>query len=133
MGPTDIAGMTDQGDAGPADGPPPVGAMRALPGGGAATGDLPPVRLVREFRGPTVADLLRDEFAAQLPGRVWSALRRIEAGDFAAAEASLPGAFAPILPGPGHGARRCRRRVLVAVVTFGVLAAAVAAALLGGA
>jgi hypothetical protein len=106
--------------------------LRALPGSGLATGDLPPVRLVREFKGPTVADLLRDEFAAQLPGQAWSALRRIEVGDFAAAEAVLPGDFAPILPGPGGRARRRRWRVAAAVAVLATVAAAVVAALGGG-
>lgn len=123
--------MTERRDADGVDGPPPGAALRVVPGHGAADSEPPPVRLVREFRGPTVADLLRDEFAAQLPGRAWSALRRIEAGEFAAAEASLPGVFAPILPGPGGRSRRRRLRWLVAVAVV-VLAVAAGAALLGG-
>lgn len=130
---TDTSAMTAGRDTTDGEGLPPTdGALRALPGSGLATGDLPPVRLVREFKGPTVADLLRDEFAAQLPGQAWSALRRIEVGDFAAAEAVLPGDFAPILTGPGGRARRRRWRVAAAIAVLATVAAAVVAALGGG-
>jgi hypothetical protein len=129
---TDTSAMTAGRDTTDGEGLPPTGgALRALPGSGLATGDLPPVRLVREFKGPTVADLLRDEFAAQLPGQAWSALRRIEVGDFAAAEA-VPGGFAPILTGPGGRARRRRWRVAAAIAVLATVAAAVVAALGGG-
>lgn len=73
----------------------------------------PPVRLVREFKGLTVADLLRDELADRLPGQVRSALSAMEQGDWRTAERTLPGAFAPVLPGPGHAARSPRPRVLL--------------------
>lgn len=130
---TDTRAMTAGCDDSDGDGPQPAGGgLRALPGSGLATGDLPPVRLVREFKGPTVADLLRDEFAARLPGQAWSALRRIEDGDFAAAEAALPGEFAPILPGPGGRARGRRWRALILVAVLAFAAAAVVAALGGG-
>ncbi len=130
---TDTRAMTAGRDRSDGTGPePPPGALRALPGDALATDDLPPVRLVREFKGPTVADLLRDEFAAQLPGRAWSALRRLEVGDFAAAEAALPGEFAPILPGPGGRSRRRRWRVLAVVAVLAFAAAAVLSALSGG-
>jgi len=76
---------------------------------------------VREWKGSTVADLLRDEFAARLPGEVRSALRHFEAGDLAAADARLPGEFAAILPGPAR--RRPSARSL-----FGALVVALAAA-----
>ena len=79
-----------------------------------------------------LGDTLRDEFAAQLPGQAWSALRRIEVGDFAAAEAVLPGGFAPILTGPGGRARRRRWRVAAAIAVLATVAAAVVAALGGG-
>lgn len=93
---------------------------------------LPPVKLVREFKGPTVADLLRDEYVARLPGRVWSALRHIEDGDFAAADAALPGQFAPILAGPGERLRTRRRRLGWLLAAVGALAVAAAWALRGG-
>lgn len=81
---------------------------------------------MREWKGPTVADLLRDEFAARLPGEVRSALRHLEAGDLAAAEARLPGEFAAILPGPAS--RRRRRSARALSVAFVVALVAVAAA-----
>ncbi len=102
--------------------------LRAV--GGPLAGHEPPpvVRLVREFKGPTVADLLRDELAARLPGQVRSALRHLEHGDFAAAERALPGElapeWAPLLPGPGH--RRRERRLLFAVVGLAAIVAAAA-------
>lgn len=132
-GPTDTRAMTAGRDSDDGNGTQPAGgALRALPGSGLATGELPPVRLVREFKGPTVADLLRDEFAARLPGQAWSAMRGIEAGDFAAAEAALPGEFAPILPGPGGRARGRRWRLLAAVAVLAFAAAGVVAATGGG-
>jgi hypothetical protein len=86
----------------------------------------PPVHLWREFKGPTVADLLRDEFVARLPGRARAALRHVERGDWRAAERALPGEFAPVLPGP----RRARgaRRLVVALVAVAAVAAAIALA-----
>ena len=95
----------------------------------AVAGDEPPpaVRLVREFKGLTVADLLRDELAARLPGQVRSALRHIERADFAAAERALPGEFAPVLRGPGHF-RRERRLWFAFVGLAAVLTAMVIAA-----
>lgn len=97
--------------------------LRPVPGAPGGAEPPPPVRLVREWKGPTVADLLRDEYAARLPGEVRSALRHLEAGELAAAEARLPGEFAAILPGPAS-----RRRRRSARATFGVLIVALAAA-----
>lgn len=73
----------------------------------------PPVRLLREFKGLTVADLLREELADRLPGQVRSALSAMEQGDWRAAEQAMPGAFAPVLPGPGHAPSSPRPRVLL--------------------
>jgi len=73
----------------------------------------PPVRLLREFKGLTVADLLRDELAERLPGQVRSALSAMEKGDWRTAEQAMPGAFAPVLPGPGHAPRPQQARVLL--------------------
>jgi hypothetical protein len=68
---------------------------------GPVHGSVPPpaVRLVREFKGLTVADLLRDELVERLPGQVRSALHHAERGDWRAAEQALPGEFAPLLVG----------------------------------
>lgn len=105
--------------------------LRAVGGPLAADEPPPAVRLVREFKGLMVADVLRDELAARLPGQVRSALRHLECGDLAAADRALPGEFAPLLPGPGH--HRRERRLLFAVVGLAaiVTAAAFAAWLAG--
>lgn len=79
----------------------------------------PPVRLLREYKGPTVSDLERDDVADRLPGRVTSALVHLEHGDLAAAEGELPGQFAPILPGPRRTLTwwgRCWRWLALALV-----------------
>lgn len=65
----------------------------------------PPVRLRREFKGLTVADIQQEEVARVLPGQVRSALEWIERGDFVAAERALPGQLATVIEGPGHGRR----------------------------
>jgi hypothetical protein len=82
----------------------------------------PPVRLLREWKGLTVADLLRDEIVERLPGQLRSALQHLERRDFAAAERAVPGEFAPLLPGPG-AARTGRpgrwRLVLVGLAAVG--------------
>ncbi|MBX3462446.1 MAG: hypothetical protein KF830_04705 [Planctomycetes bacterium] len=117
-------GETDEPDAA---WPPPAGArppLRAVDGPVGPAELAPPTRLCREFKGLTVADLCIAERAEQLPGRVRSALRHIERGDFAAAERVLPGEFAPVLIGPGRR-RRGRRRA--AFVFLAVVCAAVAA------
>ncbi|HEB53940.1 MAG TPA: hypothetical protein ENI87_11865 [bacterium] len=71
--------------------------------------ESPPVRLRREFKGLTVADMYREEIVKKLPGQVRSALHHLERGDLAAAERALPGHFAAVYAGPGHGHRRRRR------------------------
>ena len=86
----------------------------------------PTIRLRREFKGLTVADLHRDEIASRFPGQVRSALNHIEHGDLGAAERALPGQFAKVLTGPGHR-RRYRARAflivaIVAVLTGGAVA-----------
>lgn len=88
--------------------------------------EMPQVRLRREFKGLTIADLHRDEIVARLPGQARSALEHLENGDLQAAEAALPGQFAPLLEGPGH-ARRSRYwwfavAAALAVVAGGLLA-----------
>lgn len=86
----------------------------------------PTVRLRREFKGLTVADLHKGEIAACLPGHVTSALNHIERGELDAAERALPGQIATVLAGPGH--RRSRHRRFVAFfASLAVLAGAVVA------
>jgi len=96
----------------------------ALPGPVAGGAPPPPVRLVREFKGLTVADMTREDLVAKLPGQVRTALRHLEAGDLAAAERALPGRFAQVLVGPGHR-RRSRRLGWVAIVVVMAVAVAV--------
>lgn len=86
----------------------------------------PAVRLCREWKGPTVADLLRDEIVERLPGQVRSALRHIERGDFQRAHDALPGTFAPVLQGPGHRRRGRRRRLVVLLLVAAIVATAIA-------
>ncbi|MFT4513790.1 MAG: hypothetical protein ACI89X_003301 [Planctomycetota bacterium] len=80
----------------------------------------PTVRLRREFKGLTVADLHRDEIASRLPGQARSALNHIERGDFDAADRALPGQFAKVLAGPGHR-RRHRWRTFAILAVLAVL------------
>lgn len=97
----------DQEDATPTDSSAAGGRtqLRAVQGPAAGPDEVapPPVRLHREFKGLTVADLQLEEVARRLPGQVWSALEHLERGDFAAAEHALPGQLANIIEGPGHG------------------------------
>lgn len=121
----DVTGENDDGaprDGAAAGGP----RLRVVQGPVAGDEPPPPVRLWREWKGPTVADLLRDEFAARLPGVVRTACRHIERGDLRAAEQALPGEFARVLAGP----RRVRgsRRLAVALVALAAVAAAAALA-----
>jgi len=86
----------------------------------------PPVRLRREFKGLTVADLYREEVASHLPGQVRSALNDIEHGDLHAAECALPGEFVNVLAGPGYH-RRNRWRDFAVVTVIAVLTGSVIA------
>lgn len=99
--------------------------LQALHGGG-GVGDLPPtaVRLVREYKGPTVADLMRDDaLVAALPGRVRSVLQQLERGDFGSADAAMDATGGRILSGP-FTPRRWRRRWLLAMLGAAAVAAA---------
>ena len=102
--------------------------MRRLRGGGPGPVDALTVRLRREFKGLTVAQLVTDlALSGRLPGQVRSALEQIDAGNLAAAERLLPGQFAAVLPGPGH--RRGRRWARAwLLLSCGALAAAVGVA-----
>lgn len=87
----------------------------------------PAVRLCREWKGLTVADLLRDEIVERLPGRVHDALQHLRRGDLAAADRALPDAMAPVLAGPGT--RRARRGLTVVVALVAVVFAALIASM----
>jgi hypothetical protein len=82
-----------------------------LPGGRDARApgpdDAPPVRLVREWKGPTVRDVLaaQDATSERLPGRVHAVAERARAGDYAGAERRLDATLAALLPGPGARVR----------------------------
>jgi hypothetical protein len=86
----------------------------------------PAVRLVREYKGLTVADLLRDEILDRLPGQARAALHHLQRGDLAAAERALPGEFAEVLRGPGAGRRLALSRLLWFLVTAVLLVGTVA-------
>lgn len=101
--------------------------LRAVRGPVVGQVSPPAVRLWREFKGATVADLLRSEFVDRLPGQVRSALQHLERGDPGAAERALPGGFPPVLPGPGVA--RGRQRAVVAALAIVVVIAATALAL----
>lgn len=79
----------------------------------------PHVHLRREFKGLTVADLLRPEIVDRLPGQVRSVIHHLQRGDLQAAEQAMPGDFAPVLRGPGHG--RLSRRLFGRSLFFGVV------------
>jgi len=124
-----VTGDRDQhsgsaGGGGP-DGPDgPRFRLRKVAGPVAGSEPAPEVRLHREFKGLTVADLMRLEIAERLPGQVQKALRQIQHGQFAAADDALPGAFPPIFAGPGSR----RRRRSGAWLVVALLGASVAAA-----
>ena len=101
--------------------------LRAVAGPLDAPEPRPAVRLVREFKGPTVADLVRDEYADRLPGRVRTAQHHLERGELASAERALPGSFVPVLEGPGHARARLRRTLVAAVLALAFAATALAA------
>lgn len=78
----------------------------------------PAVRLRREWKGLTVADLLRDEIVDRLPGQMRSVQQLLARGDVAAAERALPGEDGPVLlAGPGHRRRDHRLLVFLVAVT----------------
>lgn len=114
----------------PEDDRPGAGRLRAVRGPVVGHEPPPRIRLCREWKGPTVADLLRDEYVARLPGQVRSALHHLERADLRAAEQALPGEFAPLLPGPAPS-RTARRLAAAAVVIAAVLAAFALAAWMG--
>lgn len=104
--------------------------LRAVRGPLAPPEPRPPVHLWREWKGLTVADLLRDEVAGKLPGQVMSALRHAQRGDWQRADAALPGEFAPVLPGP-RSARGSHRWLVVILAIAAVMAAVALATWMG--
>lgn len=87
-------------------GPTQPAALRVLPplrGAPAVADHGLNVRLVREYKGPTVRDLLAavEPPDAVLPGAVRGALRAIESGALERADAELEAAVGRLLPGPG--------------------------------
>ncbi|MBL8754964.1 MAG: hypothetical protein JNK15_16790 [Planctomycetes bacterium] len=109
------------------DGTAPPRRLQAVRGPMAAAPEPPPrVKLVREWKGLTVADLLRDEIVERLPGQVRSALQHIDRGDYMAADRALPGDSSPILAGPGHRSEQRWLWVFLIGVATALLAFAVA-------
>lgn len=100
--------------------------LRAVSGPLSPAEPRPAVRLWREWKGWTVADLWRDEIADRLPGQVRSALRHAQRGDWQRADAALPGEIATVLPGPR--AARGPHRLLIAAVAIAAVLAAIALA-----
>jgi hypothetical protein len=115
-----VTGDPDEAsDTGGADRSVDAGRLQAVQGPVAGHEPMPPVHLLREWKGLLPADLLRLELVERLPGQVRSALRHIEAGQWQEAEQALPGHWAPVLSGPWQ--RRSRRPWLA----FGLLLVAV--------
>lgn len=83
------------------------GSLLQLHTGGVVPGAPPtpvPVRLVREFKGPTLDGLLdlEEHEVARLPQRLEEVLEAVEDGALAAADDALDRALAPLHRGPGH-------------------------------
>ena len=109
------------------------GKLRVLPGLGhedRATDDTghDRVRVVREFKGTTVDDLVEGSHSDRLPGQVRPVLKAIEAGDLEAANRRLDVAMGSLLRGPGY-ARRDELLVVLPVL-LSLLLSLVAATLL---
>ncbi len=127
--------VTGEGNnGGPEDPPSGTGAdderrpttLRRVEGPIEVVGGPPPISLLREYKGLTVADLLRADIVDRLPGQVRTAMHHLPRGALAAAERSLPGEFAPLLPGPGAARRTPSRFVIWVLVTAVLLAATLA-------
>ncbi len=97
--------------------------LRPVPDSGpTAPAAATPVRLVREWKGPTVGALLRDEdLAAALPGRAVRALSALQRGDLAGADAALPGELERVLIGPWQRRRRLRHFLLATALLLVVV------------
>lgn len=83
--------------------------LKVLPGLLAPDGVPIEVQLVREYKGPTVDQVLASSprVLDLLPGRVRSMQLSVDDGDLAGATHEMDGALGSLLAGPGH-----RRRVL---------------------
>ncbi len=104
--------------------------FRLIPQSEVSSGDesAPQVRLIREFKGPTVEDLLMDdgEAVGRLPGQVWEVADAIDAGDYGPASDRLDDTIGALLCGPGFRRRRSDLRLLMPLTTlmfFALLAA----------
>jgi hypothetical protein len=77
----------------------------------------PEVRLIREFKGPTVEDLLEEESvnSQKLPAQVRDVLHAIESGDYQTASSRLDESIGGLLRGPGFR-RRSSDRVCMRVL-----------------
>ena len=100
--------------------------LRLLPPSDSRTDSAaaPEVRLIREFKGPTVEDLLEDdgEHNKSLPAQVRDVLHAIESGDYRRASSSLDDSIGGLLRGPGF-CRRGQDRLFTAalLIAFAVL------------
>jgi hypothetical protein len=96
--------------------------LRVVPADGdrPASADLEPpdVDLVREYKGPTVSDLLAAPKAVLdlLPGRVRSMEEAVRASDLAEADRRIDQALGLLLRGPGHRRRRLPELALPALL-----------------
>ncbi len=104
-----------------------VANLRLLPAGSSETAPTnpPEVRLIREFKGPTVEDLLEDEAdkTAKLPAQVREVLHAIESGDYRRASSSLDESIGGLLQGPGFR-RRSRDHIGTNLLLLGFIAVA---------
>lgn len=92
--------------------------LRLLPPPASADPDPEPVpgtRLIREFKGPTVEDLIDGSArrSEELPGQVQRVLAALESGDLPGAEAALDESLGSVLHGPGFARRQSDLRALV--------------------
>ena len=97
----------------------------------ALPGSEPALRLVREYKGPTVSALLHASptTVSQLPGRVCNVLEAIVRGDLEGAERRLDAAL-NVLRGPGSAPRSTLRILGPWLLVMWVVAAIATAILL---
>jgi len=115
----------DSGDSARAGAPTGRGALRACgaPDPGAPLAPPPEVRLVREFKGPTVRGVLDlpDEAVDRMPAQLRRVLDAIQRGRVAEADDAMDGALGALHAGPGHRRRAGRtltRSLLVGLCGF---------------
>lgn len=103
----------DPDDSAPdADGgaPPPQPGLRVVSFRTQPSGTVAEPDLVREYKGPTVARVVRGAAAEPplLPGRICTVLDAIQRGELGVADRRLDAAI-NVLPGPGHVRRSAWR------------------------